>query len=364
VGLVKITAMHWLPHRRRLAIPITTAREIVTERRVLIVRLTSDNGFSGYGEAAPLPGLSYETIEQVETELARNSDRLVGLDILSSWSEMERSISANLPDISPSLRFALETAAWDLAAQSTRQPLCQWLNCRSDRIVSVNYLLDRPVEDWEVLRNRLVEGGFRAIKVKVGRQSEDGDVELVRRLRAELGNDIAVRLDANRAWNYDQALRILGRMHTFGIEYVEEPLAGFEPAFLKRLFRLTGVPCALDETVRDLTDLETHLADRICQVVILKPTILGGLARTLRLAETARRHQIPVVVTSCFESETGMAALLHLAAAIPGERLSCGLDTLRYFAEPQLPFAAISNGAAGIPYVPGLGYAPKDWPII
>jgi O-succinylbenzoate synthase len=143
------------------------------------------------------------------------------------------------------------------------------------------------------------------------------------------------------------------------IEYVEEPLMKSDFKSMDALRRKTSVRVALDETLSEADHPETLLQDRSCDVAILKPTLLGGINHTLRLAHIARQHQIPIVLTSTFETECGLSALVHLAAALPVELLPCGLDTLRFF-KSQLPaMFEINNGLMKVPDRPGLGFDPE-----
>ena len=104
----------------------------------------------------------------------------------------------------------------------------------------------------------------------------------MRELGEELGDSISLRLDANRAWGYEEAAEFVRGAPRF--EYLEEPLA--DPARLPELAREFGVPVALDESLVGMEpeELEEH---RYARAVVLKPTLLGGISRTLRMAERA-----------------------------------------------------------------------------
>jgi o-succinylbenzoate synthase len=136
-----------------------------------------------------------------------------------------------------------------------------------------------------------------------------------------------LRLDANRAWNLDEAVGFLDRLGGICFEYLEEPLARSEE--LAKLVRWTGAPVALDES---LVGLEPEaLGDHPhAKAVVLKPTVLG-LSRALRFAEEATRLGMTPVVSAAYESGVGTAALVALAAAV-GDA-PAGLDTYRRLAE-------------------------------
>ena len=173
--------------------------------------------------------------------------------------------------------------------------------------------------------------GYEAIKLKVGARTVAEDARHVRKLVEELGDTISLRLDANRAWGYEQAAEFLRGAPRF--EYLEEPLA--DPA---RLRSLSGNSvCPSPSTSRwsgwSPEELEEH---RYARAVVLKPTLLGGISNTLRMAERALRLGMTPVVSSAYESGVGTAALVALAAGIGERPVPAGLDTYRALADDVL----------------------------
>jgi O-succinylbenzoate synthase len=140
-----------------------------------------------------------------------------------------------------------------------------------------------------------------------------------------------LRLDANRAWGFGEAVAFARAVRDVRVEYVEEPLA--DAALLPRFADDTDLPVALDESLvrMEPEDLEDH---RYASAVVLKPTLLGGISRTLRMAEVANRLGIAPVVSSAYEGGVGTLGLISLAATI-GEA-PAGLDTYRRLAEDVL----------------------------
>jgi len=170
-----------------------------------------------------------------------------------------------------------------------------------------------------------------------------------------LGGDIGLRLDANRAWTYDQALRALQAMKKFGIDYIEEPLARFDADQIAALHQETGVRIALDESLVEIDDIESILAAGVCEILVLKPTAFGGFYHTMQLVDLAGRYKCGVVVTSTYETEIGIAAFLHLAATLPDPLLPCGLDTLRLFEDEDPALSRVTEGSIAVPKGVGIG---------
>ena len=165
--------------------------------------------------------------------------------------------------------------------------------------------------------------GYRTVKLKVGGRTVAGDLRLVRELGEMLGDSISLRLDANRAWGYEEAAEFVRAAPRF--EYVEEPLS--DPARLPHLAGEFSVPVALDESLVGMEpeELGEH---RYARAVVLKPTLLGGISRTLRTAERALRLGMKPVISSAYESGVGTAALVALAAGIGEHPVAAGLDTI------------------------------------
>ena len=173
--------------------------------------------------------------------------------------------------------------------------------------------------------------GYRSIKLKVGTRTVVEEVALVRELAEELGEGISLRLDANRAWGYEEAAEFVRGTAGVRFEYVEEPLA--DPEGLPDFVGEFGVPVALDES---LVGMEPEKLEAFAVAFVLKPTLLGGISRTLRAAGRAHRLGVTPVISSAYESGVGTAALVALAAGIGDRPVAAGLDTYRMIAEDVL----------------------------
>ena len=323
-------------YRLPLVGPLPLAGGVLHEREGLLVRLESDSGAWGWGDVAPLPGFSLESIEEVEATLAdwARCLRRVGFDPrgdgLESWSGCEWAA------VPPSVRFGIETALASLARRMKDVGAGE-LAC-FEGTVPVNGLLAGSREQVLADARRLRDGGCRAVKLKVGSRPVAEDVELTRAVRDVIGDDVSLRLDANRSWSLEQGVAFGRELGDSGIEYLEEPLR--DPVHLRVLFDATGIPVALDESLLELRldDLEGR---RDVGAVVLKPTLLGGIARAREWAATALALNIRPVVSSCFESGVGLLALAAFAWESTGDAVPAGLDTYRWLGadvvEPRIP---------------------------
>ena len=325
-------------YRLPLVGPLPLAGGVIHEREGLLIRIDSDSGAWGWGDAAPLPGFSRESVDEAVAEATAWAERLRGAQVeprgddLETWLGCESAAAA-----SPSVRFGLETALASLARRMEDGAAAE-LVC-FDGSVPVNGLLAGSREQVLSDARRLRDGGCRAVKLKVGSRSVVEDVEVTGAVRDAIGDGVGLRLDANRSWSPEQAVAFGRELGDAGVEYLEEPLR--DPAHLRELFDATGIPVALDESLLELRPDDIEGRPEV-GAVVLKPTLLGGLASARKWAAKASEMNIRPVVSSCFESGVGLLALAGFAWERTGEAVPAGLDTYRWLAadvvEPRIQF--------------------------
>jgi O-succinylbenzoate synthase len=309
-----------LPFSRPLVLGGATLRR----REGLLLRLSGDDGSQGWGESAPLPGFSRESLDEAAEQLRRFAGSMTGREATEDWVDPHGEFVRELGRAAPSVRFGFELAVWNLWAAYSGGSLAQLVSPSPRTVVPVNGLLSgSPMDVLEEART-MRDAGYGSIKLKVGVGTVTEDLGLVRALDQEFGDGISLRLDANRAWSYQQAAEFVCGTPRF--EYIEEPLA--DPARLPDLIGEHGVPVALDESLvaMDPEELDKH---RYARAFVLKPTLLGGISQTLRVAERARSLGVTPVVSSAYESGVGTAALVALSAGIGELPVPAGLDTYR-----------------------------------
>jgi O-succinylbenzoate synthase len=332
---VKLAGFRLHRYRLPLAEPLQPKGTVLHRREGLLVQLANDGGAAGWGEAAPLPGFSRESIEEVAGQLRALIPRLLDREIPAEWTVIGEVLSYELEAsrLAPSGRFALELAVCNLIATASGRTLPGLLSPRPRRKVRINALLSGSPEHVLEDAGRLCEAGYEAFKLKVGTRSLREDAALVRRLSERIGDGASLRLDANRSWSFEEAEEFARAAAEVCFEYVEEPLA--DPRGLPDLAHVTGLPVALDESLAGLEPdaLEDH---EYARAVVLKPTLLGGISRTLRFADLASRLDIQPVISSAYETGVGTMALIALAAGVGDEAVPAGLDTYRRLAADVL----------------------------
>lgn len=190
--------------------------------------------------------------------------------------------------------------------------------------------------------------GCRTAKVKVAERGQilADDVARVAAVRDALGPEGRVRVDANAAWNLDEAEHAVHALAEFDLEYVEQPCATIdELAELRRRIRYMGIPIAADESVRKADDPLAVARAGAADLVVVKAQPLGGVTRAL---EIVREAGLPAIVSSALDTSVGLGMGAALAAALPDLEIDCGLGTA----------ALLAADVTGSPLVPVDGVIP------
>ncbi|MFP4227796.1 MAG: o-succinylbenzoate synthase [Salinivenus sp.] len=299
----------------RYALPLTAPLDLgaktISERQGLLIRLSLASGAEGWGEAAPLPGFSPESLERAVAHARRLRERWTGHPLSAETLESVWGALSFPKDAPASVRFAGESAVVEAVAAARDVSPAQLLGARRAQVALNALVRGGSPRDVAEDGRRLRAEGYRAVKLKVGRMSVSADVDRVRALREALGDDVALRLDANRAWSVEEARGFLDGIPRDEISYLEEPVANVDrlPAFVEE----TGCPVALDETTREQPP--EVLAQCPVRAVVLKPTMLGGVRAAQMWAAAAEQRGVDSVVSASYESGVGTRLLVALAAA-------------------------------------------------
>lgn len=346
----------------QLCAKVESARGRWTERRGLLLLLSGDgqDAEHGQGEASPLAGFSRDSLPDCAAALAAFCARLAARPLIIDTAAPEpdkvrRQLEGALCRIDPALpaaRFAVASALLDLWGRRVGLPAHRLLRgADAAGPVPLSALLDGEDEARLIRAARAaLARGLRALKWKLGRRPFADELRLLHALRAAVGPDVALRLDAGQSFPPEEVADRLAALAPLHPEYVEEPAPpGAWPA-------RPAVPLALDESLLDPSlDVEALLRARTCAALVLKPMALDPL-RCLDLAALARAHGARVVITHLFDGPVGLAAAAELALATSAD--PSGLDPhagLRAF-PPALPLRIRADHItpAG---PPGLGLA-------
>jgi L-alanine-DL-glutamate epimerase-like enolase superfamily enzyme len=336
------------PVTHQLRSPLRTSYGDVHERGAYVLSLTAADGVTGRGEAAPLESYDGVPLEIVGQALERYADVLAddrgrtGAELLDACREV-----ADLPQA----LAAVDMALWDAAGLRAGKPIAELLTDAPLEHVPVNATIgaiDRA--GAAAAAAEAVEAGFECIKVKVGVGDDAGRIAAVRRA---VGDQVAIRIDANGAWTVDEAVAHIDVLARAGLELVEEPVTGIGP--LRSVRERVPVRIAMDETSAQHGAIASGAADAVC----LKISRAGGISALLAQAALVRATGAEAYLASTIDGPLGIAAAAHCAAALRVE-LPCGLATLALLEDDGGAIGAgggalaIHHGRLRVPAGPGL----------
>ena len=302
--------------------PAGTSRGVLKTRTVWYLFL-EENGATGLGECAPLPGLSIETPEQVEEQLEK-----IGNDPAHFIHNIDL-----LQDV-PSLKFALECALLDLKNGGKHEPFPSAFT-RGEEGIPINGLI--WMNDIENMQHQIEDklaAGFRCIKLKIGAKDFEQELELLKAVREQFSNDeIILRVDANGAFNAESAPDKLKRLAELQLHSIEQPIRAGQWKEMAKLCKTTPLPIALDEELIGINKREKkiQLLDTIHpQFLVLKHSLHGGISGCNEWIELANERSIGWWITSYLESNIGLNAIAQWAFT-KNTKMHQGLGTGQLF---------------------------------
>lgn len=322
--------LHYSRRALRFNFPARTSRGALTEHVAWYLHLTdpAHPGRRGLGEAAPLAGLSPDFRPDFEARLQR---LCLAFTAAGFSAAAEPVIEQLLEPEWPALRFGLETALLDWQHGGRRQ-LFDTAFSRGEAGLPINGLVWMGEADFmrAQIRQKLAEG-YSCLKLKIGGIDFAAELALLRLIRREAGPaELTLRVDANGAFAPTEAPAKLDQLAAFHLHSIEQPIRAGQWAALAALCRSSPVPIALDEELIGLIDPARQLA--LLQAVqpaylVLKPTLVGGLAATSQWLALARENGIGWWLTSALESNVGLNAISQYTARQPTGAMPQGLGT-------------------------------------
>lgn len=309
-------------HDLRFKRPAGTSRGVLKQRRVWYLVLEKDDRF-GVGECAPLPGLSAETIPEVEAALASLSE-----DPDVSCAD------ANRQKLPSSVRFAVETALKDLEQAGT-QILFPSDFTRGDKGIPINGLIwmGDPSFMREQIRQKL-DLGWRCVKLKIGALQFEEELAILKGIRAEYSaKDVILRVDANGGFSPDEVLDRLEQLAELDIHSIEQPIAKGQWPQMADVCKSSPLDIAYDEELIGITAREDkiQLLDTLApHYLVLKPSLHDGMAGCDEWIELAGERDIGWWITSYLESNLGLNAIAQWTF-LKDPRLHQGLGTGQLF---------------------------------
>jgi o-succinylbenzoate synthase len=361
-----ITDIQWQTYSVPFLRAFQTAHGNLQMREGILVQVTTNEGITGLGEIAPLPSFNGESLKEASFSLSELAARLrytaieEALELLAT----ERISSKNAPTL-----CGMEIALLDAMGKATGSSVSKLLSppdFMPRASVPVNVVISaKEAKAAAKAAQKARMNGYCCVKLKVGLGSGiSEEVERIAAVRDAIGASMHLRLDANEAWQLEEAIAILSQCVPYDIQYVEQPLKAQDLAGMHFLRKEVPIPIAADESIHDFESVHVVLDEEAADILILKPQFAGGLRNVQQMIQDALEHGVSSVITSTLEAGIGIAAELHLTAATPSITLECGLATLPLLADDLIKEGLpVHDGFMAVPTGPGLGVE-LDRPVL
>ena len=298
-----------------LRTPFKTALRTVDAVNDILIRIVTNDGTSGYGEAPPTAVITGETKASIREAIMQYiAPSIIGMEI-SDLDSIMRRLHASIVK-NTSAKAAVDMAVYDLYAKALGQPLYKVLGGAKRKIETDLTISANPVD--EMVRDSLQadQDGFGILKVKVGKGGIK-DVESLLAIRKAVGPDILIRVDANQGWSPKEAVRIIRLLEDKDMqaELVEQPVNAHDLAGLKFVTQQVQTPILADESVFSVKDALHIIQTQSADLINIKLMKTGGIHEALKICAVAETYGVDCMIGCMLESKISVSAAAHLAAA-------------------------------------------------
>jgi L-alanine-DL-glutamate epimerase-like enolase superfamily enzyme len=333
--------------------PFTIATGTMHYAQNTFIRIHTDAGYYGVGECSAFPMIVGET-QATCFEMAKDFAALWkgkdAAEIPTRINELNDFTAYNA-----TIKSAFDIALYDLAAKAANQPLYKYLGGKKKDIeTDLTIGIDTP-ENMAEKAIAFKADGVRMIKIKLGKNGAE-DVERVKRIRAAVGEEIILRIDANQGWDFETARMALRQMGPDNIQFCEQPMRRYNDHRLPELRRISPIKIMADESVFDHHDAQRLIAAEACDYVNIKFAKSGGILEATKIDEVCKANGIPCMMGGMLESRVALTAFAHFALAHENI-LFHDMDTclLGHKTDPVTGGVRYKGYFLEIPDTPGLG---------
>ena len=334
-------------------VPFTIATGTMRHAQNIFIRIHTSEGITGVGECSAFPMIAGET-QSTCFELAK--------DFAACWkNKAATEIDQRLDELDALIyrnytaKSAFDLALYDIAAKAAKLPLYQYLGGTHRTVESdLTIGIDTP-EAMAATAKEFIGKGVHIIKVKLGKEVAT-DVERIRLIRAAVGPNMQLRIDANQGWSYEDAIQALQQLAPYDIAFCEQPMRSWQDELLPELCKISPIPLMADESVFTHHDAERLIRNKACAYINIKFAKSGGIREALRINAVAEKNGIPCMMGGMLESRLALTAKVHVAIACKNIQFY-DLDTclLGHLTDPVVGGAQYKGMELAVTNEPGIG---------
>ena len=311
---MKITNIYTTILKAPLKTPFVTSLRHVKMLEDLLVIIECDEGTVGYGEGAPTPQITGETLGSMQATIDYIKPHIMGKDI-EDFEKILKNIH-NLILKNTTAKSILEIALYDLKAKSEKLPLYRMFggtktSFKTDITISMGEI-DKMIEESQ----SALSLGYDTLKIKIG-DNPKKDIERVKAIHASLPKNINLRLDANQGWTAKESVELLHALEKKNIisEFIEQPVAADDFEGLKYIKERVQTPLLADESIFSVKDARKLLDMQAIDYVNIKLAKTAGISQALALADLSKSFGVKCMIGCMLEGPIAIAAGVHFASA-------------------------------------------------
>lgn len=319
--------------------------------RTGIILTYTEGDITAYGEVAPLPGFSRESLEQAQSVIQFNKPEFEASLKNNSAHDFLEAIE-KVHHFS-SLSFGMDTLIHDLNAKRERKSLSEFLFKKKPGEIKSNAVIPLlPKKELIETAAKYISEGFSVLKIKLGRNfnEEKSAIEVLQNQFPA----IRLRLDANESWKEKDAIHNLNALNPSNIEYCEQPVPAEKVESLANIRKAVNIPIAADESIRSTREALQLIKAQAVDFLILKPALLGSFKNIFVTKSLADSHNIGVIFTSAMESAVATTCIANLAYGLSGKNCH-GLSTGLLFSYDSAKGLGSEGSTVTLPASDGLG---------
>lgn len=328
----------------------------------VVVKVVTDQEIEGFGAASPPRMVTGETVDTILNALDKIGPKIIGMGGSSVQENVE--LVDDIISGNSSAKAALDMAFHDILGKATGKPLYALLGNFRRRVITDKSLGIKSAKEMVRDAIKAVKDGFDTIKIKTGTNPRE-DVKKVGLIRRAVGGDIQIRIDVNQGWTLQQAIECLRKIEEFDIQFVEQPINAQDIRGMKEIRHCSSIPIMADESVASPEDASRVIKAEAADLINIKLMKSGGIWKARKIAAIAEAAGIQCMIGCGTESEIGLAAGTHFAAAtrnVPYADLDS--DTLLRDRLVTKGGTVLEKSLRKLPETPGLGIERLDTKLL
>jgi len=333
---MKIADLKFEKIKIKLKKPFVISRGATEYCETVLVKITTDQGYYGFGEATPSRSVTGESIDSVTAILPFFKQMLIGQDPLAIERIhyiLDKAIAGNT-----AAKAAVDIALYDIKGKVMQEPLYKLLGGFESKVqTDITIGIDDPQEMANEAKKRMDEE-FHILKIKTGFDLKN-DVEAIRLIRKNVGDNIRLKIDANQGWNIHNTLTAIKMVESYNIEAVEQPLSDWDFDGSALLRKKADIKIILDESVHNSHDAMNAIKKDSADMINIKLMKSGGLYEAEKINAIAESGGINCMVGCMVETKVALTAGASLVAA-KKNITDADLDSFTYYEE----FEGIEGG--------------------